>query len=202
MTLKELFGRITFNILAGNTDDHAHNHAAFWDGKMLTLTPAYNICPQNRTGNEASQVMAIFEGNRMSKLSICLDAAHMFLLSEKEALGIIEHQLNMIHAHWEAVCDEANLTEIDRKLMLGRQFLNPFAFDDLEGARSFSPRIVLSFSRKRSGYGTVIPRPTSRIFCPSVNSQAASTPSRDVPLINPNDQTGSILPIPLEYDTP
>jgi len=137
VTLKELFGRITFNILAGNTDDHARNHAAFWDGKMLTLTPAYDICPQNRTGNEASQAMAIFEGNRMSKLSICLDAAHIFLLSEKEALGIIEHQLNMIHAHWEAVCDEANLTEIDRKLMLGRQFLNPFAFDDLEGARSF-----------------------------------------------------------------
>jgi serine/threonine-protein kinase HipA len=39
--LREIFSRITFNILVGNTDDHARNHAAFWDGQMLTLTPAY-----------------------------------------------------------------------------------------------------------------------------------------------------------------
>jgi hypothetical protein len=24
----------------GNTDDHARNHAVFWDGQMLSLTPA------------------------------------------------------------------------------------------------------------------------------------------------------------------
>ena len=44
--LRELYGRIVFNILCGNTDDHARNHAAFWDGKSLTLTPAYDICPR------------------------------------------------------------------------------------------------------------------------------------------------------------
>ena len=53
-TLAELFTRMTFNILVGNTDDHARNHAAFWDGESLTLTPAYDICPQSRTGREAS----------------------------------------------------------------------------------------------------------------------------------------------------
>jgi serine/threonine-protein kinase HipA len=46
-TLRELFGRLVFNILCGNTDDHARNHAAFWDGKQLALTPAYDLCPQN-----------------------------------------------------------------------------------------------------------------------------------------------------------
>jgi len=39
VTLKELFSRLVFNILCGNTDDHARNHAAFWDGEMLSLTP-------------------------------------------------------------------------------------------------------------------------------------------------------------------
>ena len=53
-TLKELFSRLVFNVLCGNTDDHARNHAAFWNGKELTLTPAYDICPQGRTGNKAS----------------------------------------------------------------------------------------------------------------------------------------------------
>ncbi len=42
-TLHELFGRLTFNILCGNMDDHARNHAAFWDGKSLTLTPTARL---------------------------------------------------------------------------------------------------------------------------------------------------------------
>jgi serine/threonine-protein kinase HipA len=39
-TLRELFSRLVFNILCGNTDDHARNHAAFWDGRTLKLTSA------------------------------------------------------------------------------------------------------------------------------------------------------------------
>jgi len=136
-TLRELFARITFNILTGNTDDHARNHAAFWDGKMLTLTPAYDICPQGRSGNEASQAMLIARNNRMSKLSVCLDAPHTFLLSNNDALAIVESQLNTIHSSWDSVCEEAELNEVDKRLMRGRQFLNPFAFDDLKGERAF-----------------------------------------------------------------
>ena len=49
-TLRELFGRITFDILVSNTDDHAKNRAAFWDGSMLTLTPAFDVTPQRRGG--------------------------------------------------------------------------------------------------------------------------------------------------------
>jgi len=136
-TLRELFGRITFNILTGNTDDHARNHAAFWDGKMLELTPAYDICPQNRTGNEASQAMLIEGSNRMSKISGCLDAAYIYRLSEDEALSIIDHQIDTISEHWQSVCEQAGINEVDKKLMIGRQFLNPYAFDDLKGARLY-----------------------------------------------------------------
>ena len=58
-TLRELFSRMVFNILSGNTDDHARNHAAFWNGSQLSLTPAYDLCPQSRTGQQASQAMLI-----------------------------------------------------------------------------------------------------------------------------------------------
>ena len=132
-TLRELFSRLVFNILCGNTDDHARNHAAFWDGQQLRLTPAYDICPQNRTGREASQAMLIAGGDRMSRISSCLNAAGHFLLSRDQALAIVEHQLACIIEHWNAVCTDAGLTETDRALLWGRQFLNPYAFDDLEG---------------------------------------------------------------------
>ena len=128
-TLKELFGRVVFNILCGNNDDHARNHAAFWDGKELTLTPAYDICPQARTGNESTQAMKIIGNNGYSQLKTCLMAAHHFLLCEKEAIEIFNtFQENICH-HWDSVCDEASLTEVDKSFFWGRQFLNPFSLE-------------------------------------------------------------------------
>ncbi len=132
-TLRELYSRLVFNILCGNTDDHAQNHAAFWDGQTLHLTPAYDICPQSRTGNEATQAMLIAGDDRMSRISSCLNASATFLLSRAEAIAIVEHQLTSIVDHWDAVCVEAGLTVTDRAFLWGRQFLNPYAFDDLDG---------------------------------------------------------------------
>ncbi len=126
-TLEEVFSRLVFNILCGNTDDHARNHAAFWNGKMLTLTPAYDICPQGRTGNEASQAMLISGNNNLSQLKSCLATAHNFLLSEAKARSIFEKLITAIEQNWNDVCKEAELNEVDKKLLWGRQFLNPFS---------------------------------------------------------------------------
>ena len=136
-TLRELFARLIFNILCGNTDDHARNHAAFWDGRMLTLTPAYDICPQARAGNEATQAMLISGEERHSRISACLAAAHHFLLSRQEALSLVETQLLTLGAHWAEVCEAAKLSATDRTMLRGRQFLNPYAFDDLEGDAAY-----------------------------------------------------------------
>ena len=95
-TLKELFSRLVFNILCGNTDDHARNHSAFWDGKELSLTPAYDICPQNRIGNEASQAMFISGQNKSSQIKNCLETAHNFLFSKDDAKDIFEKQKAII----------------------------------------------------------------------------------------------------------
>lgn len=126
-TLKELFSRLVFNVLCGNTDDHARNHAAFWDGQHLALTPAYDICPQGRTGNEASQAMRIHGNHNLSQLKTCLEAAHHFLLSRDEARNICDTMLQVIESHWDAVCDEAALSETGRTFLWRRQFLNPFS---------------------------------------------------------------------------
>lgn len=131
-TLRELFCRLTFNILSGNTDDHARNHAAFWNGEVLSLTPAYDICPQGRTGNEASQAMLISGNNRMSQLSVCLETAHNFLISQDEAKDIFEHQKQIITRHWQDVCEEARLSEVDKRLMWHRQFLNPYSIGEYD----------------------------------------------------------------------
>lgn len=129
-TLKQLYARMLFNILCGNTDDHARNHAAFWHGSELSLTPAYDICPQGRTGGEASQAMLIMGDQRMSQIALCLKAAPLFLLGADEAIGVVAHQIRTIKKFWTEICNEAALSEVDRNFMWGRQFLNAFAFVD------------------------------------------------------------------------
>ena len=130
-TLEELFSRIVFNILCGNTDDHARNHAAFWDGKSLSLTPAYDICPQGRTNGEASQAMLITSNKRLSQISVCLEAAGNFQLSKDRAHDIVARQIALIKSEWTNVCNEAGLAEVDRAFLWRRQFLNAFALDGL-----------------------------------------------------------------------
>jgi len=131
-TLKEVFSRMTFNILVGNTDDHARNHAAFWDGNRLTLTPAYDICPQSRVGREASQGMRIRGLERRSQLSLCLATANRFLLPTERAMAIMRHQIAVIGTHWNDICDEAEMNAADRRLLWRRQFLNDLAFEGME----------------------------------------------------------------------
>ena len=128
-TLKELYGRLVFNILCGNTDDHARNHAAFWNGEELALTPAYDICPQGRTGNEATQAMLITGENRFSQLKICLAAAHHFLLSRQAAVAVVDRIEAAIRDNWERACEEAELSPVDKNYLWGRQFLNPFSIE-------------------------------------------------------------------------
>jgi len=129
-TLRELFARITFNILAGNSDDHARNHAAFWDGEWLTLTPAYDVCPQPRGGGETSQAMIIgADGFRLGSLAGCVERASTYMLTESDARELIDHQVDVVEREWDDVCERAQMTEVERSFFWRRQFLNPYAFE-------------------------------------------------------------------------
>jgi len=59
--------------------------------------------------------------------SIAIDTASHFLLSEDDARAIFGHLTESIEKHWDSVCEEAELSEVDRKLFWGRQFLNPYS---------------------------------------------------------------------------
>ncbi len=130
-TLKELFRRIVFNVCVGNIDDHARNHAAFWDGTQLTLTPAYDLCPQPRSGLQANQAMAFgAAGERASQLRLCRAAAGLYGLSSAAAQRIIDHQVTVIQEQWPDAADAARLTSQDRAWLWQRQILSPYIFQD------------------------------------------------------------------------
>ena len=129
-TLRELFGRIAFNILCGNTDDHGRNHAALVFDDGLRLSPAYDICPQARTGTVADQAMAYGPGGeRSARLAPLVANAGVYHLNETEARDIVNRQVATIRHAWDEVCDEARLTAEQRSTFLGGQFLNPSIFE-------------------------------------------------------------------------
>jgi serine/threonine-protein kinase HipA len=128
--LRELFCRIAFNMLCGNTDDHGRNHAAFVTAAGLELTPAYDICPQLRSGNVASQAMAFSpEASRDARLNALIDACHIYGLDRPTATDLIDNMTTTIREQWHEVCDLAELTDGERDSFMGRQFLNPHVFE-------------------------------------------------------------------------
>jgi serine/threonine-protein kinase HipA len=133
-TLRELFARITFNVLVSNTDDHARNTAAFWDGRAhtLELTPAYDVCPQPRAG-EAKQAMAIGrDGWRFSQVAGCVARAGEYQLTEREAGEIVDRQIAVIDDGLDDAIEIAELTKAQATGLRGGLFLNAYA---LEGYR-------------------------------------------------------------------
>jgi serine/threonine-protein kinase HipA len=119
-----------FNILVGNTDDHPRNHAAYVNADdSLTLSPAYDICPQPRSVPQANQAMAIGrDGQRTSQIITCLTACDTYLLNTAQAQAIIDQQIEIIRTQWDEAARAARLTEVDRRQLYGREILNEFIF--------------------------------------------------------------------------
>jgi serine/threonine-protein kinase HipA len=128
-SLRELFRRLVFNICIGNTDDHLRNHAAFWDGESLRLTPAYDLCPQIRSTNVASHAIGITRDRaNTSQLRLARAVAADFGLTPRQAEEAIEEILAVIRGEWDLACDEATLTQTERAALWEREILNPYIF--------------------------------------------------------------------------
>ncbi|HUR13835.1 MAG TPA: HipA domain-containing protein [Mycobacteriales bacterium] len=129
-TLTELFRRMVFNVCIGNTDDHLRNHATFWDGHRLTLTPAYDLEPVQRNTSVASHAIGLTRTEHHSQLRYCVDAAPEFHIDRVGAQAIIDQVVSTIQRDWNDVCDEARLTKAERDTLFGREFLNAYIFQD------------------------------------------------------------------------
>ena len=71
-------------------------------------------------------------GFRMSQLAGCIDAAETYLLTQKEARVMVDHQLDVIHREWDDAADAAKLTQAERGALWGRQILNAYSLEGLE----------------------------------------------------------------------
>ena len=83
--LEELYRRVAFNIIVGNSDDHFRNHGFILTQKGWELSPAYDINP---TLYEEHSLLINRETNK-SDLDILLKSAGEYMLSADVAARII-----------------------------------------------------------------------------------------------------------------
>jgi serine/threonine-protein kinase HipA len=118
-----------FNVVVGNTNDHARNHAAFWDGSSLQLTPAYDVCPQPRSVGEVNQAMSIArDGDRRSRLQVCVNAAGVYHLTRGQAQEEVDRLVDVVRTGWHGAAEQVGMNEPDRERLMGGAVLNPSIF--------------------------------------------------------------------------
>ena len=84
--LRELYRRVAFNVMFGNTDDHFRNHGFLLTPKGWTLSPAYDINP----GVKSHQCLLIDSYTEESDINALLSASESYMLERQEASEIIE----------------------------------------------------------------------------------------------------------------
>ena len=102
--LRELYRRVAFNIMFGNTDDHFRNHGFLLTPKGWTLSPAYDINP----GTKSHQCLLIDAYTEESDINVLLSASENYMLEPQEASEIIEEVRTAIK-DWRKVATELQM---------------------------------------------------------------------------------------------
>jgi len=110
--LAELYRRVAFNILIGNTDDHFRNHGFLLTRKGWTLAPAYDLNPT--TGSH--QCLLINRQTEKSDIEILRQSCENYLLERREADEIIA-QIFEAKNDWKNVAKNGEIS---------LQFLAPY----------------------------------------------------------------------------
>lgn len=157
----EIFRRIAMNIAVSNNDDHLRNHAAFWDGAHLDLTPAYDICPQPRSGETSTQALGLTDDYRArgSSFLTLFEARKHYSLDSSAARSIIDEVIAVVDDGWASAADEAQMSKAEAQRMRGTQILNKgslYGYERLVVSVPRGPSATAPAPRKQCG--TLMPR--------------------------------------------
>ena len=99
--LRELYRRVAFNVMFGNTDDHFRNHGFLLTPKGWTLSPAYDINP----GTKLHQCLLIDQYTEQSDANTLLHASGSYMFEQQEASEIID-QVRTAIKDWRTTATE------------------------------------------------------------------------------------------------
>lgn len=112
---QELWTRMTFNALAGNTDDHLRNHGFLRDSQGWHLSPAYDLNPTPENYQRRTHALSFDSQHIRPSLALCQELAPYFDVDEPQQQMILK-RIGKALAQWSDTCRHYGLstTEIQR----------------------------------------------------------------------------------------
>lgn len=116
----ELFRRACFNALISNTDDHPRNHALVAMDREWGLSPAYDLTPTPHVSIERRDLaMVVGDAGRWANAQNLLSQAPRFLLTNEQAVAIIDDVEARVRNGWYPVARRVGVTELDCEAISG-----------------------------------------------------------------------------------
>jgi len=111
--LYELFGRVVFNVLISNLDDHLRNHGFLYDGDgKWRLSPAYDLNPVPIEEKVRELTTWVSEEGPDASLDLARNAAKYFALRNTQADIIIKQQEAVV-AGWRKTANRLGMSAAD-----------------------------------------------------------------------------------------
>lgn len=110
---EQLFRRMVFNCCISNTDDHERNHG-FLAGDIpgwYRLSPAYDMVPRKHANRRREHALAIGQDGFVATRRNLLSECPVFGLSHAQALQILDEIEATVHATWQRVLLDQELSE-------------------------------------------------------------------------------------------
>lgn len=111
--LEELWRRIVFSICIKNTDDHLRNHGFILTDAGWSLSPAYDINP-NEYGKGLS--LNISDNDNSLDIDLALDVARHFRLDDTKAADIVAQVKNVVNS-WRSLAIKYKIPKAEQDRM-------------------------------------------------------------------------------------
>ncbi len=105
------FDRMLFNVAIGNTDDHPLNHLFGWDGRHLSLMPAFDLEPQLSAAEDRLHEMVIGRAGKEGSLENVLSQHAEFGLRLDQAEERVQRMLAVIRSNWRQALEMVGLPD-------------------------------------------------------------------------------------------
>lgn len=107
--LRQLWTRVLFNILVGNTDDHMRNHGFIYSPGGWRLAPAYEV---NVNPGGTQHALAIDERDHTGDVQLALDTSGLYGL-KAEAVNAVPARVRSVIGTWRAKGRQLKLSRSD-----------------------------------------------------------------------------------------
>jgi len=113
--LEQLWRRIVFNIAVSNCDDHLRNHGFLLTPKGWTLSPAYDINPDEQG---MGLKLNISENDNSLDFDLALSVAGYFSLNKEQAETIL-NEVKASVSNWRKVATRWGIPRSEQEMVVG-----------------------------------------------------------------------------------